>query len=150
MQLTLFSDYSLRVLLYLTAHRDRVVALPEISKAYGISQNHLIKVMQRLVAEGWIESVRGRGGGVRLAREPRDINIAAVVRATEPHLDLVECFNAETNTCPIDAACGLKGALLRARAAFMRELERYSLADFAPRAAALIQLWGRNLKENCA
>jgi Rrf2 family transcriptional regulator, nitric oxide-sensitive transcriptional repressor len=150
MQLTLFSDYSLRVLLYLTAHRERVVALPEISKAYGISHNHLIKVMQRLVAGGWIESVRGRGGGVRLARDPRDINVGAVVRATEPHLDLVECFNAGTNTCPIDAACGLKGALLRARAAFMSELERYSLADFAPRAPALIQLWARNLKENCA
>jgi Rrf2 family transcriptional regulator, nitric oxide-sensitive transcriptional repressor len=150
MQLTLFSDYSLRVLLYLTAHRERVVALPEISKAYGISQNHLIKVMQRLVAGGWIESVRGRGGGVRLARDPRDINVAAVVRATEPHLDLVECFNTETNTCPIDAACGLKGALLRARGAFLSELERYSLADFAPRAPALIQLWNRNLKEKCA
>lgn len=150
MQLTLFSDYSLRVLLYLTAHRERVVALPEISKAYGISQNHLIKVMQRLVAGGWIESVRGRGGGVRLARDPRDINVGAVVRSTEPHMDLVECFNPDTNTCPIDAACGLKGALLKARNAFLNELDRHTLADFVPRAPALIQLWRRNLQEKSA
>ncbi|MDQ2647795.1 MAG: Rrf2 family transcriptional regulator [Myxococcota bacterium] len=150
MQLTLFSDYSLRILLYLTAHRERVVPLPEISRAYGVSQNHLIKVMQLLVAEGLIESVRGRNGGVRLSREPSEINVAAVVRATEPHLDLVECFNPETNRCPIDAACGLKGALLKARAAFLSELERYTLADFAPRAPALIQLWRSNLQESCA
>jgi len=148
MQLTLFSDYSLRVLLYLAAHGERVVALPEISKAYGISQNHLIKVMQRLVAEGVVESVRGRSGGVRLARKPCDINVGALVRLTEPHFDLVECFDARTNTCPIDAACGLKGALLRARAAFLGELDRYTLADFVPRAPALIQLWRLNLKEN--
>ena len=147
MQLTLFSDYSLRVLLYLTAHPGRVVPLPEISRAYGISQNHLIKVMQLLVAEGLIESVRGRSGGVRLARDPCDINVAAVVRVTEPHLDLVECFNSETNTCPIDTACGLKGALLKARAAFLGELERYTLADFVPRAPALIQLWRHQLRE---
>lgn len=148
MQLTLFSDYSLRVLLYLAAHRPRVVALPEISRAYGISQNHLIKVMQRLVAEGLIESVRGRSGGVRLAHEPCDVNVGAVVRLTEPHFDLVECFDSRTNTCPIDAACGLKGALLKARAAFLNELDRYTLADFVPRAPALIQLWRLNLKEN--
>jgi Rrf2 family nitric oxide-sensitive transcriptional repressor len=149
-QLTLFSDYSLRVLLYLAAHRERVVALPEIARAYGISQNHLIKVVQLLVAEGMLESVRGRSGGLRLAREPCDINVAAVVRRTEPHLDLVECFDSRTNTCPIDAACGLKGVLLKARAAFMSELERHTLADFLPRAPALIQLWRHNLQEKSA
>ena len=147
MQLTLFSDYSLRVLLYLSSHRERRVPLPEISAAYGISQHHLVKVVQRLVEEGLIESVRGRGGGLRLAREPRDINIAAVVRLTEPNLTLVECFDARTNTCPIDAACGLKTALVRAQDAFFAELERYSLADFSSRGPALIKLWRRNLKE---
>jgi Rrf2 family transcriptional regulator, nitric oxide-sensitive transcriptional repressor len=147
MQLTLFSDYSLRVLLYLSSHHERRVPLPEISAAYGISQHHLVKVVQRLVEEGLIESVRGRGGGLRLAREPRDINIAAVVRLTEPNLTLVECFDARTNTCPIDAACGLKTALVRAQDAFFAELERYSLADFSSRGPALIKLWRRNLKE---
>lgn len=145
MQLTLFSDYSLRILLYLTMHRGRRVALPEISAAYGISQNHLVKVVQRLIEEGWVESVRGRGGGLSLAREPVDINIATVVRTTEPHMNLVECFDAQTNTCPIDPACGLKKALLRAQEAFLRELGQHTLADFAPRAPALIKLWQRQL-----
>ena len=147
MQLTLFSDYSLRVLLYLSTHHERRVALPEISAAYGISQHHLVKVVQRLVEEGLVESVRGRGGGLRLGREPRDINIAAVVRLTEPNLTLVECFDAETNACPISSACGLKKALGRAQNAFFAELAQYSLADFSSRGPALIQLWRRNLKE---
>lgn len=146
MQLTLFSDYSLRILLYLTMHRERRVALPEIASAYGISQNHLVKVVQRLIEEGWVESVRGRGGGLSLARDPREINVATVVRITEPHMNLVECFDADTNTCPIDPACGLKKVLLRAQEAFMKELEQHTLADFAPRAPALIKLWQRKLE----
>jgi Rrf2 family transcriptional regulator, nitric oxide-sensitive transcriptional repressor len=146
MQLTLFSDYSLRVLLYLSTHRDRRVALSEISAAYGISQNHLVKVVQRLIEAQLIQSVRGRGGGLTLGRDPAQINVAAVVRLTEPHLNLVECFDRNTNTCPIDAACGLKGALVRAQAAFFAELEQYTLADFAPRAQGLIKLWQRQLK----
>lgn len=147
MQLTLFSDYSLRVLLYLAAHRDRRVALREISAAYGISQHHLVKVVQRLIEEQLVESVRGRGGGLSLARAPSDISVAAVVRLTEPHLNLVECFDARTNTCPIDPACGLKKALQRAQEAFFAELERYTLADFTARGPALIKLWQRKLKE---
>lgn len=143
MQLTLFSDYSLRVLLYLAVHRDRRVALPEISAAYGISHNHLVKVVQRLVDKGLVTSTRGRGGGLELAEEPAAINLASVVRVTEPNMDLVECFDRATNTCPIDGACGLKNALGRARTAFLAELARYSLADLAPRPPALIQLWAR-------
>jgi Rrf2 family nitric oxide-sensitive transcriptional repressor len=146
MQLTLFSDYSLRILLYLTAHPERRVPLPEISAAYGISQNHLVKVVQGLVDAQLVESVRGRGGGLRLAQRPADINVGAVVKRTEPHLNLVECFDGEHNTCPIDAACGLKVALVRAQAAFFAELDRYTLADFAPRAPALIKLWRLHAK----
>jgi Rrf2 family nitric oxide-sensitive transcriptional repressor len=147
MQLTLFSDYSLRVLLYLSIHHDRRVPLPEISAAYGISQHHLVKVVQRLVEEELIESVRGRGGGLRLGRPPREINIAAVVRMTEPTLTLVECFDARTNTCPIDAACGLKTALARAQKAFFAELEQHTLAEFSSRGPAWIQLWRRHSKQ---
>jgi Rrf2 family nitric oxide-sensitive transcriptional repressor len=150
MQLTLFSDYSLRILLYLTAHQGRRVALPEISAAYGVSHNHLVKVVQRLIDHGWVESVRGRGGGLSLARAPSEINVATVVRLTEPHINLVECFDPHTNTCPIDPACGLKGALVRARDAFLKELERHTLADFAPRAPALITLWKRQLEQKDA
>lgn len=150
MQLTLFSDYSLRILLYLTAHPGRVVALPEISAAYGISQNHLVKVVQGLVEAELVESVRGRGGGLKLAQSPHDINVGAVVQRTEPHLNLVECFDDEHNTCPINAACGLKGVLLKAQAAFFAELARYTLADFAPRAPALVSLWQLHSKRSSA
>ena len=150
MQLTLFSDYSLRVLLYLTMHGDRRVTLAEVSTAYGISQHHLVKVVQRLVEEGLVESTRGRGGGLRLARSPSEINVGHVVRATEPHLNLVECFDAERNTCPIDRACGLKQVLLRAQGAFLNELEQHTLADFAPRAPALVKLWRRQLETETA
>ena len=146
MQLTLFSDYSLRLLLYLTMHRERLVSVPELSDAYGISRHHLVKVVQRLIELELIESVRGRGGGLRLAREPAQINVAQVVRQTEPHLNLVECFDARTNTCPIDPACGLKRALLAAQAAFFAELERYTLADFEQRRPGLIKLWQLRLK----
>jgi Rrf2 family nitric oxide-sensitive transcriptional repressor len=110
-QLTRFSDYSLRVLLYLAAHDDRLVSVDEVSRAYGVSKHHLVKVVQRLVDEDLVASTRGRGGGLRLKRRPAEINVGALVRATEPHLNLVECFDRETNTCPIDAACGLKQVL---------------------------------------
>ena len=145
MQLTLFSDYSLRTLLYLSAHGDRRVALAEIASAYGISQHHLVKVSQRLIEAELVVSTRGRGGGLRLARKPETINLGEVVRLTEPHLDLVECFDAIKNTCPINGACGLKGALMRARAAFLDELARYTLADLSPQPQRLIQIWQRQL-----
>lgn len=145
MQLTQFSDYSLRVLLYLTAHPQRWVPLPEISQAYGVSQNHMAKVAQLLQEHGYVESLRGRSGGLKLAKPPASINVGAVVRMTEPHLNLVECFDAERNACPIDAVCGLKGALLSAQRAFLRELDRFTLSDFAPKAPALIKLWNRKL-----
>ena len=145
MQLTHFSDYSLRVLLYLMAQPERWVPLPEISRAYGVSQHHLVKVAQLLQELGYIESSRGRSGGLRLAKPASSINVGAVVRATEPHLNLVECFDAKTNTCPIDPVCGLKGALLAAQKAFFRELERFTLADFEPKAPALLKIWNRRL-----
>jgi len=147
MQLTLFTDYSLRTLLYLAAHRERPVPVAQISAAYGISQHHLVKVVQRLVEQGLVQSVRGRSGGLQLAREPLEINLGEVVRATEPHLALVECFDSASNTCPIDSACGLKRVLLRARAAFLGELAQHTLADFATHSPALIQLWNRKTEQ---
>ena len=143
MQLTRFSDYSLRVLLYLAAHDDRLVSVDEVSRAYGVSKHHLVKVVQRLVDEGLVASTRGRGGGLRLNRRPADINVGALVRITEPHFDLVECFDRATNTCPIDAACGLKGVLRNAQRAFLQVLDGSTLADFVPRAPQLIRLWRR-------
>lgn len=141
MQLTRFSDYSLRVLLYLAAHQSRLVSVDEVSRAYGVSKHHLVKVVQRLVEEGLVASTRGRGGGLRLNRRPEEINIGALVRATEPHFDLVECFDRDANTCPIDSACGLKHVLRTAQRAFLDVLDRSTLSDFVPRAPQLIRLW---------
>ena len=143
MQLTQFSDYSLRLALYLATHPDQLVTLQEVSDAYGVSQHHLVKVTGRLIEHGIVSSVRGRNGGLRLNRAPEAINIGQLLRLTEPHFDLVECFDATTNTCPIDQACGLKSVLRQAQAAFLRELDQHTLAEFVPRAPALIRLWRR-------
>jgi Rrf2 family transcriptional regulator, nitric oxide-sensitive transcriptional repressor len=141
MQLTLFSDYALRLLLYLAAHPDRVISVQEVSRAYGISHHHLVKIVRRLADEGLVLTTRGRGGGLRLGVDPAAINVGALVRATEPHLNLVECFDRATNTCPIARACGLERALRQAQQAFFDVLDRYTLADFQPRAPALVRLW---------
>jgi Rrf2 family nitric oxide-sensitive transcriptional repressor len=127
--------------LYLAARPDRPASLQQISVAYGVSQHHLVKVAGRLIEKGFVTSVRGRNGGLRLSRPPEAINIGAVVRATEPHFNLVECFDEERNACPIDKVCGLKGVLRAAQTAFLRELDRHTLAEFLPRAPALISLW---------
>ena len=141
MQLTQFSDYSLRLLLYLAAHPDRLVPIDEVSRAYGVSHHHLVKIVQLLVDRQLVASTRGRGGGLRLNRQPAEINVGALVRITEPHFDLVECFDRTTNTCPIEPACGLKQVLRDARRAFLDVLDGRTLADFLPRAPELIRLW---------
>ena len=141
MQLTQFSDYSLRLLLYLAAHPERLVPIDEVSRAYGVSHHHLVKIVQLLVDRQLVASTRGRGGGLRLNRQPAEINVGALVRITEPHFDLVECFDRTTNTCPIEPACGLKQVLRDARRAFLDVLDGRTLADFLPRAPELIRLW---------
>lgn len=146
MQLTLFSDYSLRVSLYLAMHPDRLVPVDEIARSYDISQHHLFKVVQFLVEAKLVRSVRGRKGGLSLAVKPEEINVGALVRKTEPHLNLVECFDEAANTCPISPACGLKGTLMRAQRAFFDVLDQQTLADFLPRGSRLIPLWRRQLE----
>jgi len=142
-QLTRFSDYSLRLLLYLAAHPDRLVPVPEVSRAYGVSPHHMVKIVQLLVDKKVIFSVRGRGGGLRLNRPPAEINLGELVRVTEPNFRLVECFDLEHNTCPIEPACGLKHTLMEAQRAFLKVLDGRTLADFQPRAPQLIRLWKR-------
>lgn len=140
MNLTKFSDYSLRLLLYLALHPDRLVTIAEASRAYNVSQNHLVKVARLLVEKGYVVSIRGRNGGLRLGRPPSDINIGKIVRFTEPNWNVVECFDTATNSCPIEAVCGLKGALRNAQLAFMETLEEHTLADFLPRSTSLLRL----------
>jgi len=144
MHLTRFTDYSLRLVLYLAAHPDRLVPLSEASRAYGVSQHHMVKVVQKLVERQIVTAVRGRRGGLRLKLPPERINVGALVRATEPHFTLVECFDLETNTCPIERACGLKDALRQATRAFLDVLDHFTVADFLERAPALIRIWKRS------
>jgi Rrf2 family nitric oxide-sensitive transcriptional repressor len=150
MQLTLFSDYALRIALYLASHPERRCSVDEISRAYGISRAHLVKVVQRLTELELVSAARGRGGGLSLARAPEDVNVGALVRATEPHFDIVECFDMPTNTCPIAPACGLKGTLMRAQKAFLEVLDQSTLADYLPRREKLITLWAPGLRARAA
>lgn len=129
MQLTLYTDYSLRVLVYLGACPERTATITEIARAYRISRNHLVKVVHNLAHHGYIRTTRGRGGGMALARPPAEIRIGDVVRHTEVNFTLVECFDKVRNTCPITSMCALKGALGEAFRAFMAVLDRYTLAD---------------------
>jgi Rrf2 family nitric oxide-sensitive transcriptional repressor len=128
MRLTTFSDYSLRVLIHLGVHEQRVSTVGEIARAYGISENHLVKVVHHLAQRGYIETNRGKGGGVLLGRPPEKINIGKVLRETEETI-LVECFDKAASACRIEPACRLKGMLNGAVDAFFAALERYTLAD---------------------
>ncbi|MEB1809260.1 MAG: Rrf2 family transcriptional regulator [Bacillaceae bacterium] len=129
MQLTTYTDYSLRVLLYLgTLTEDKLASIKEISSAYGISNNHLSKIVYELGKLGLIETIRGRNGGIKLAKSPNEINIGNVVRQTED-LEIVECFNADRNMCIISAGCRLKHALNEAMNAYLQVLDQYTLED---------------------
>ena len=117
------------MLLYLGTHPDRVVSTAEISGAYGISKNHLVRVMHTLGEDGYLRLIPGRAGGVSLAMEPRLIRLGDVVRQAEPTLRLAECFDAENNTCGIASVCSLKPVLKEALSSFLTSLNRYTLAD---------------------
>ena len=140
MHLTQFTDYSLRIVLYLGSHPERVVSADAISRAFGVSRHHLVKVVQTLTDLGVVEAQRGRGGGMKLALPPSEINVGWLIRRTEPHLNLVECFDPAINTCPIAPACGLKGALHRAQHAFLAVLDEYTLDRFLVRRDDLVTL----------
>lgn len=128
MRLTRYTDYAMRVLLYLGSRPDRLCPISEIAKAYDISQNHLMKVVNDLVNAGYLEGVRGRSGGIRLAMPTHRINVGELVRHTEGDFDLVGC-----GSCLIAPACGLTDVLDEALTAFLDVLDRYSLADVLAR-----------------
>lgn len=136
MRLTRYTDYALRVLIYLGARPEKLCSISEISRAYDISQNHLMKVVNDLVNAGYLESTRGRFGGIKLARPPVEINVGAVIRHTEDGFDLVDC-----GRCVIAPACGLTGVLRKALSAFLAVLDDYTLADLIMKPVELEQLF---------
>ena len=133
MRLTSFTDYTLRSLIYLGMNRDRLATIQDIADLHKISKNHLTKVIHQLGASGLVETVRGRNGGLRLAREPEDINIGAVVRRSEPDFHIAECFDQNRHDCIFTGACALQHKLGDAVQAFLAELDGVTLADVLPR-----------------
>lgn len=137
MRLTQFTDYGLRVLMYVGSREGQLVTTEEIAKLFAVSRNHLIKVVRRLCALGYVEARRGPQGGVRFLPATWDVTVGEVVRNLESQMALVECFDEATNTCPITSVCQLAGLLERASAAFLSELETARLSDLVARPAEL-------------
>ncbi len=137
MKLTRYTDYALRVLMHLAARPERLSSISEIARTYGISQNHLMKVVHDLRKEGFVAAVRGRSGGIRLARPADEIIVGQVVRHTEEGFNLVDC-----PSCVIAPACGLTGVLAEALSAFMAVLDRHTLADLVANRVDALRAFG--------
>lgn len=128
MHITRYTDYSLRVLMYVALKGNELSTIREIAESYDISKNHLMKVVQELNSKGYLQAIRGKNGGLRLRGETRDINLGELVRNTEQDLNLVECFG-DNSQCALTPNCRLKGVLAEALEAFFRVLDSYTLAD---------------------
>lgn len=135
MRLTRHTDYALRVLMYTAARDERLVTITEVASAYRISRNHLVKVVSTLGHHGYLETIRGKGGGIRLGKAPADISVGTVVRTMEEHLDIIDCAGSD---CPIIAPCRLRTALDEAAEAFLRVLDGYTLADLVINQAEIL------------
>lgn len=144
LHLTLYTDYSLRLLMYLAAlGEEERVTISAVADAYGIARNHLTKVAHQLSLAGFIKTARGKGGGLALARSAAQVTLGDVVRCTEPDLALVPCFEPIRAFCPIVPGCGLRSALDEARRAFLAVLDRYTLADLIGQPGVLAKLLTR-------
>jgi Rrf2 family nitric oxide-sensitive transcriptional repressor len=143
MRLTIFTDYTLRVLIYLGSHQreGRLATIGDIAAAYHISENHLMKIVHHLAKQGYIETIRGKGGGMRLARAPELITIGDVVRSAEEDLAIVECFQPGNYACPLGPACTLRGLLGRAVSAFLEVLDGQTLADLLKPPVQLVRIF---------
>ncbi|MBP8257001.1 MAG: Rrf2 family transcriptional regulator [Opitutaceae bacterium] len=141
MKLSLFSDYSLRVLMF-AAVKGEAFQLEEVASAFDISKHHVAKIVQGLSKLGYLDTRRGRSGGIQLARPPEDIRIGKLVRETEDQPIMVECFDAASNTCRLDGCCKLKAALAKARKAFYDSLDAHTLRDFVtgPQRSRMIKI----------
>ena len=142
MRLTVYTDFALRLMMYLSVEDTRHPPIQEIAKAYGISHNHLVKITQQLRELGWIETIQGRGGGLRLRVPPEEIGLGDVVRATEDDFRLTECFDPASSQCVLTEACQLSVVLHQALAAYFAVLDEHTVADLRRRRATLRGLLG--------
>jgi Rrf2 family nitric oxide-sensitive transcriptional repressor len=131
MRLAEYTDYTLRVLMYCAAHPDERVTIAGLAASHGLSRNHLMKIVNQLARSGLLETTRGRGGGLRLRKDPASIRIGDVVRASETDFRLVECFESRTNQCSLSPSCRLKHVFQSALRAYFSELDNATLADIA-------------------
>ena len=138
MRFSICTDYSLRVLMYLGSQHERLATISEIAQFYGISENHLMKVVNQLGNLGYIETIRGKGGGMRLARDPKKIIIGKVIRDTETDFALAECFN-DNSSCRIQSDCSLQTILSSALAGLFGVLDKYTLEDIIVKPNMIIQ-----------
>lgn len=129
MQLTRFTDYGLRTLMYLAARPEEKSSVKEISEHYGISRNHLVKVVHRLSQLGYIETMKGKGGGIKIAQGTEKLRLGDLITQLEPNMNMVECFDAKTNTCRITGSCQLKHYMFEATNSFVDTMNKYTLAD---------------------
>lgn len=139
MRLTAYSDYALRVLIYLSVQEGRLATIKEISEQYGISRNHLMKLVHELGRHGFIETSRGRKGGLRVGRDPATISVGEVVRVMEKEMSMVECFEPGNDECRIAKVCVLAGVIGKALNAFLEVLDGYTIKDLVGRGSPLIK-----------
>ena len=137
MQLTSFTDYALRTLIYLAARPEDKSSVKKISEHYGISRNHLVKVVHRLSQLGYIETTKGKGGGVQIAKGTEKLRLGDLISQLEPNMNMVECFDAKTNTCRITNSCQLKHYLFEATNNFIKTMNKYSLGEVSITNASL-------------
>lgn len=129
MQLTLFTDYALRTLIYLASRPEDLSSVKEISEYYGISRNHLVKVVHKLALLGYIKTTKGKGGGIQIAQGTEKLRLGDLISQLEPNMNMVECFDPKTNTCRITNTCRLKHYLFEATQDFVKTMNKYTLAD---------------------
>ena len=140
MELSRFTDYSLRVLIYAAARMPSKITLAELTQAHRISHHHLVKIVHHLGKLGYLENKRGRNGGIHLGRNPAQVSVGDVVRRTETHMNLVECFSPRNNSCRLFPSCRLMGALIEASDAFLGVLDSYTLADLISNKKSILNL----------
>lgn len=150
MQLTLYTDYSFRVLLYLGINDDKLSTIAEIADRCNATQNHLVKVVHNLGREGYIQTMRGRTGGIRLKKAPTEITLTEIIRCTEVNLDVAECLREKDNNCHISEVCRLKGIFDEAQKEFINTLDRYTLADLLANREQLTFIFGDNIVRRLA